>query len=435
MLKYLDAIAEFKKKGSSKHLSERPNLSIFSEVFQAQEGVKSPYLVLDEVTAIKNTRSLTFAAVRELRETADTCVMLTGSPLDNTWMDTYSYLQLVLGHDIRSRRTMLDLFASRTLTGKPRPPIGNNFRRILQLLNSFVFRRPEDILGIPPLDEQTFGFTLDSVNASKSDSHFSKYQLIVNINSKDAVQSTNDPSNGSWKHLTLAMQYSMHPYLTLIMHLVRKAESHRAADDPASADQLYEARDIEDWGAWRDKLKLDDAWKSSRINAIIDVLNKCRDLDPECGVLIFEESVYFLDIVQVALESMYDPIQCLRFDGREAPDKRNNVLREFQMASGAKVLLISRAAGGVGLNITAANVVIICGPWWKREWEVQAIKRAHRPGQTRRVLAIRIGAKNCAIETYKAGVRDKKHRHNSKIVHQITRNDGEVPTVWTNLWA
>ncbi len=105
MCKYLRAIDQFKREGSSKDLGERLSLSIFSDIFHVQ-GVKCPFLVLDEVTVIRNPVSITFAAIQKLREMADTCIMLTGSPLDNTWIDTYSYFQLVLDHDIRSRRTM-----------------------------------------------------------------------------------------------------------------------------------------------------------------------------------------------------------------------------------------------------------------------------------------------------------------------------------------
>jgi SNF2 family DNA or RNA helicase len=79
--------------------------------------------------------------------------------------------------------------------------------------------------------------------------------------------------------------------------------------------------------------------------------------------LVFDESVYFLDIVQIAFENIYKPVQCLRFDGRETPEKRTAISEEFERAAGAKVMLILRATGGVGLNIMSANVVILCGPW------------------------------------------------------------------------
>ena len=59
-------------------------------------------------------------------------------------------------------------------------------------------------------------------------------------------------------------------------------------------------------------------------------------------MLIFDESVYFLDIVQIAFSNMYNLVDCLRFDGREIPEKRTVVLQDFEKAIGRKVLLISK---------------------------------------------------------------------------------------------
>ncbi|MCJ1435725.1 hypothetical protein MMC27_005100 [Xylographa pallens] len=427
---YVDGIAEFKHNNSGRHL-ERPNLSIFSDIFYAQENITSPYLVLDEVTAVKNAGGITFAAIEKLRSLADMCIMITGSPIDNTWIDQFAYLQFVQGHEIKTRREMLSVFASRNASGQLKPPRGNKFRRLIQLLNSFVIRRPEDTIDLPVLHKQTIIFRLSPKEQEDSDFHFQKYMKVVQMNSKDAVQLSGSGQRlPPWKHLTSAMQHAMHPAMVLIMHLAR--DSLANGNDP-SADVLYEAEDIKKWTAWREELKKEDNWKSSRIMALIDILNERRDIDPACSILLFDESVYFLDIVQIAFEKMYDPVDCLRFDGRETPEKRTVILQNFEKAAGAKVLLISRAAGGVGLNIPAANVVILCGPWWKSEWEGQAIKRAHRPGQTREVHAIRLKAENCALEDYKAGVRDKKNKHNSQIVLSITRKDGVVPKVWDDL--
>jgi SNF2 family DNA or RNA helicase len=255
--------------------------------------------------------------------------------------------------------------------------------------------------------------------------------IIVNIGSKDGVKARGQGDFQPWKRLTLALQSAMHPALVPIMKFSRK--SLVMDNDEASADVLYEAEDIEKWTAWREELKRGDTWKSSRITALIDTFNRCRDIDPTCSVLIFDESVYFLDIVEIAFGKMYDPVVCLRIDGRKDTDQRTAILQEFEKSARAKILLISRATGGIGLNIPAANIVILCSPWWKSEWETQAIKRAHRPGQTRPVLAFRLLAANCAMETYKASIRDKKNKHNSRIVAHITRKDWDVPKVWDNL--
>jgi hypothetical protein len=76
--------------------------------------------------------------------------------------------------------------------------------------------------------------------------------------------------------------------------------------------------------------------------------------------------------------------------------------------------------GGIGLNITTANVVIQCGPWWKKEWEIQAVKRAWRKGRLEEVTYILLEA-DCPAEAYEAGVRDEKYRFNSGLGGDITR--------------
>lgn len=403
---------------------ERPSLSIFSDIFlwRVEEGVKCPYLILDEVTAIKNSSSITFCAIEELRKLADCCVMLSGSIIDNTWQDIYAFIQLMNTNPITRKSIFTSTFGSKSVNGKLQPPRGTQFLKLLQLLNSFVVRRPEDVIGLPELEVRTIHFELTPEEASKSSYHFETYTTIMGMKASDRDELQ------PWKHLTKALQYACHPALVDIMHLARDPRAED--DDGAFADVICKAEDAEKWTAWREQIEKDDSWRSSRVTALIDLFNVSRDIDPACSVLIFDESVYFLDIVEVAFRRMYDPVECLRYDGRVSPEKRTGILQDFEDAAGAKVLLISRAAGGLGLNIPAANIVILCGPWWRSEWETQAIKRAHRLGQTRKVLAFKMVADNCEMESFKAKTRDKKSKDNSRIMEAITRKDGVIPKVY-----
>lgn len=89
--KYTERIADIKHSRETL-LPKRPDTSIFSEIFYSEHKVKSPYLVLGEVNAA-NAESLAFAAIMELRKLADICVMLSGGPIDNTWLDIFAILQ------------------------------------------------------------------------------------------------------------------------------------------------------------------------------------------------------------------------------------------------------------------------------------------------------------------------------------------------------
>ena len=97
-----------------------------------------------------------------------------------------------------------------------------------------------------------------------------------------------------------------------------------------TVDQLTDSENLLLWSNWQKQLELNRKWYSSRIQAVIDEFNRSRDLDPDCSVVIFDESVYFLDIVQIAFAAMDDPVECLRYDGRMLPEQRGSVLSALQ---------------------------------------------------------------------------------------------------------
>ena len=83
-------------------------------------------------------------------------------------------------------------------------------------------------------------------------------------------------------------------------------------------------------------------------------------------------------------------------DGRTR-DRAERVAR-FETDPDCPVFLISLKAGGVGLNLTAADYVFLLDPWWNPAVEEQAIDRAHRIGQTRHVFAYRLIARDTVEE-------------------------------------
>ena len=76
-------------------------------------------------------------------------------------------------------------------------------------------------------------------------------------------------------------------------------------------------------------------------------------------------------------------------DGQTPLEKRQEMVKEFQ-EGGKQLFLSSLKAGGVGINLTAANYVILLDPWWNPAIENQAMDRAHRIGQQRVVSVIRL---------------------------------------------
>lgn len=104
-------------------------------------------------------------------------------------------------------------------------------------------------------------------------------------------------------------------------------------------------------------------------------------------VLIYSQFTSMLKIIGKELESTGKPF--LYLDGSLSPEDRAHLVRQFQEDPGVSLFLLSLKAGGVGLNLTAADYVLLFDPWWNEAVEAQAIDRAHRIGQTKRVIAKR----------------------------------------------
>lgn len=86
------------------------------------------------------------------------------------------------------------------------------------------------------------------------------------------------------------------------------------------------------------------------------------------------------------------------FDGSTSTMDREKAIQNFQNNDDCRVFLISLKAGGVGLNLTAADYVYIVDPWWNPAVEQQAIDRTHRIGQTKNIFAYRMICKDTVEE-------------------------------------
>jgi SNF2 family DNA or RNA helicase len=110
--------------------------------------------------------------------------------------------------------------------------------------------------------------------------------------------------------------------------------------------------------------------------------------------LVFSQFTSLLALLRPRLDALHTPYEYL--DGRTR-DRAARVER-FQTDSACRLFLISLKAGGLGLNLTAAEYVFLLDPWWNPAVEAQAIDRAHRIGQSRHVFAYRLLARDTVEE-------------------------------------
>ncbi len=145
--------------------------------------------------------------------------------------------------------------------------------------------------------------------------------------------------------------------------------------------------------------------------------------------LIFSQFLGMLALIKAKLEELGVPYEY--FDGSTSAPDRQKAIESFQNDHEKRVFLISLKAGGVGLNLTAADYVYIVDPWWNPAVEQQAIDRTHRIGQTKNIFAYRMICKD-TIEDKILKLQEKKKAlakdiisDDSSFVKTLTREDVE----------
>jgi SNF2 family DNA or RNA helicase len=151
-------------------------------------------------------------------------------------------------------------------------------------------------------------------------------------------------------------------------------------------------------------------------------------LDEGHKILVFSQFTQLLAIVRERLDKDQVPYEYL--DGRTR-DRQAHVER-FQNDPDCKLFLISLKAGGLGLNLTAAEYVFLLDPWWNPAVEAQAIDRAHRIGQTKPVFAYRLIAQDTVeekileLQKTKRALADAIVNADNSLIRNLGREDLEL---------
>lgn len=131
-------------------------------------------------------------------------------------------------------------------------------------------------------------------------------------------------------------------------------------------------------------------WKeqSTKITALMELLDSLLE-EPENRCIVFSQFTSFLAMIKPELKKR--GMEFLYMDGQTELEKRQEMVEQFQRRE-CQLFVSSLKAGGLGINLTAANYVILLDPWWNPAIENQAMDRAHRLGQQRNVTVVRLVA-------------------------------------------
>ena len=339
------------------------------------------YVILDESQTIKNPDAQVTKAVYQLQATNR--LILSGTPVQNNTFDLFAQFHFVNPGLLGGKEFFKREFA------QPIDKNGDKEKavRLRKLIYPFILRRTKEQVAtdLPDKTEMILWCTMNAEQRAMYDDHKKYY--------RDALLKRIDEEG-----MSKAGFYVMEGLLKL----------RQICDHP---------------------LLLKDNTK--HIIASVKTDELLREIEENTGdhkLLVFSQFTEMLHLIQKELEIA--GIEYCYLDGSTSLEQRKQEVNRFQAeGSTAKVFLISLKAGGVGLNLTAADYVYLVDPWWNPAAEQQAIDRAHRIGQTKKIFAYKMICKDSVeekilqLQAKKQALADELVGEEAGFVKKLTRDD------------
>jgi len=284
------------------------------------------YLILDEAQVMKNDQTKIAQYLRDFE--VEHTYALSGTPIENNLGELWSIFQIVMPGLLPSKKEFLKLPAE----------------KVARYIKPFVMRRKkEDVLQeLPDLIEVAYRNEL-------ADSQKTIYLALLKQMQDRIIHATEDEINRS--------------KIEILSGLMRLRQ---ICDTPKLFMEDYEG-------------------ESGKLESLRELLEQIQDGNRR--VLIFSQFRGMLDIIESELDKL--GMESFKITGSTPAKERQDMTTAFNNGQ-RSAFLISLKAGGVGLNLTGADTVILVDLWWNPAVEAQAIGRAHRIGQERNVEVYRM---------------------------------------------
>ncbi len=347
---------------------------------KALSEVNFSYIILDESQKIKNPQTKTYKAINKLN--ARHKLALTGTPVENSLVDLWAQINFVnpglLGTLKQFQKQYIDI---------PQDEREEQIEHLKKIVFPFILRRTKEEVEtqLPPLTEivQYIEMTDEQRQAYERWLQHYRDEIFNQINS----EGINKARLKIVEALTYLRQIACHPAI------------------------LDESMDLSD---------------SGKIQLLEDMLDDLMRKGHK--ILIFSQFVRFLGIVRKVFEKRQWTYEYLDGKVRNRAERIHN----FQDNPDVKAFLISLKAGGLGLNLTAADYVIHLDPWWNPAVEQQATDRAHRIGQDKRVFVYKyivrdtVEEKILKLQQRKRELSEELITSDTGFVKELSREDLEV---------
>ncbi|XP_078250692.1 SWI/SNF-related matrix-associated actin-dependent regulator of chromatin subfamily A containing DEAD/H box 1 isoform X2 [Pogona vitticeps] len=394
--------------------------------------MKLNYAIFDEGHMLKNMGSVRYQHLMTIN--AKNRLLLTGTPVQNNLLELMSLLNFVMPHMFSSSTSEI----RRIFSSKAKPSEEHSIyekERIVhakQIIKPFILRRvKEEVLKqLPPKKDIVEWCNMSEKQEQLYQDLFSSLKKTI-----DSQEKSSEMGNVMMQlrkmanHPLLHRQYYTAEKLKVMSELMLKEPTHCEANPDLIFEDMSVMTDYElhllcrQYSNIHDfKLEMDLILDSGKFRTLTRILSEFKEKGDR--VVLFSQFTMMLDILEVLLK--HEQHRYLRLDGKTQIADRIHLIDEFNSDMGIFIFLLSTKAGGLGINLTSANVVILhdidCNPYNDK----QAEDRCHRVGQTREVKVIRLISKG-TIEESMLRISQQKLKLEQDMTAAEAGEEGAIP--------
>ncbi|XP_026703417.1 SWI/SNF-related matrix-associated actin-dependent regulator of chromatin subfamily A containing DEAD/H box 1 isoform X1 [Athene cunicularia] len=394
--------------------------------------LKLNYAIFDEGHMLKNMSSVRYQHLMTIN--AKNRLLLTGTPVQNNLLELMSLLNFVMPHMFSSSTSEIRrMFSSKTKSAEEQSIYEKErIAHAKQIIKPFILRRVKDevLKQLPPKKDLIELCAMSEKQEQLYCDLLNKLKKTINSNEKNS-----DMGNVMMQlrkmanHPLLHRQHYTTEKLRAMSMLMLKEPTHCDANPDLIFEDMTVMTDFElhllckQYSHVSDfKLDMDQILDSGKFRALERILSDLKEKGDR--VVLFSQFTMMLDILEVFLKHWQH--RYIRLDGKTQISDRIHLIDQFNTDMGIFVFLLSTKAGGLGINLTSANVVILhdidCNPYNDK----QAEDRCHRVGQTREVKVIKLISKG-TIEESMLKISQQKLKLEQDMTAADSGEEGTIP--------
>ena len=337
------------------------------------------YIIADEAQYLKNSSTKNAKAIKQIK--AETRYALTGTPIENSLAELWSIFDFIMPGYLFSYRKFKNIYETPIVKEDDEQAMA----KLKMLIEPFVLRRNKKEV-LTELPEKTVTVLNNEMNEEQQNLYLTYLaRAKQEIAEKVEIDGFENSQMQILAALTRLRQICCHPSLFV--------EGYNEG--------------------------------SSKLEQCIEIIEEA--INGGHKILLFSGYTSMFEIIEKELKKRN--IKYFKLTGATKVDERMKMVDEFNENSNIKLFLISLKAGGTGLNLTGADMVIHYDPWWNISTENQATDRAYRIGQKNNVQVYKLITKNSIeekiyeLQEKKAKLADSMLDTNTKFINRFSREE------------